>query len=173
MKVLYRYLLILVACAAVLLGIQVPNFVDQYEKRLDAHFIEVVNNLQGYQEIADRYYDGSIAALIKKHEESKDSADRAEAGPIRNIYERYRRFTDERRSLETTLARKIFFIIRRGDRGLINETYTNYSFTIPLNRAAVLSGALSAASVLVVIEVLMMILSRLFRSPKRRATLRY
>ncbi|MBW2674963.1 MAG: DUF2937 family protein, partial [Deltaproteobacteria bacterium] len=62
MRVLYRYFLILIACAALLFGIQIPNFVDQYEKRLDAHFIEVENNLRGYQEIADRYYDGSVAA---------------------------------------------------------------------------------------------------------------
>jgi len=172
MRVLYRYFLVLIACASILLGIQIPNFVDQYEKRLDAHFIEVGNSLRGYQEIADRYYDGSVAALIKKHEESKDRANRDEAGPIRNIYERYLRFKDEKRSLETGLVGKVAFIIAKGDRELINETYINYSFTIPLNRAAVLSGALSAAFVLLLVELLMMALSRLFRSPRRRSTLR-
>jgi len=46
MKVLYRYFLILIACTAILFGVQIPNFVDQYEKRLDAHFLEVQNNLR-------------------------------------------------------------------------------------------------------------------------------
>ncbi|MDO9514475.1 MAG: DUF2937 family protein [Syntrophales bacterium] len=171
MRVLYRYFLILIACASILLGIQIPNFVDQYEKRLDAHFVEVENSLRGYQEIADRYYAGSVTALIKKHEESEDRADREEAGPIRNIYERYLRFKNERHFLETGLAGKVAFIVARGDRVLINETYTNYSFTIPLNQSAVLSGALSAAFVLVVMELLLTALSLLFRSPRRRFTL--
>ncbi len=172
MRVLYRYLLILIACASILLGIQIPNFVDQYEKRLDAHFIEVEKSLRGYQEIANRHYNGSVAALIKKHEESEERVNRDEAEPIRNIYERYLRFKNEKRSLETDLAGKAAFIIAKGDRELINETYINYSFTIPLNQAAVLSGALSAAFVLVVVELLLTALSWLFRSPRRRSTLR-
>lgn len=172
MKVLYRYFLILVACAAVLFGIQVPNFVDQYEKRLDAHFIEVEDNLRGYQEIADRHYDGSIAALIKKHEKSEDRATREEGRPIRRMYERYQKFRDEKTSLDTDLARKITLILIRGERGLIHETYANYSFTVPLNRDAVLSGAVSAAFVLVVMELLAMAISRLFRSPRRSSVFR-
>lgn len=172
MRVLYRYLLILIACVAVLLGIQIPNFVDQYEKRLDAHFIEVEKNLRGYQEIADRYCDGSIPALIKRHEESKDGATKEEAEPIRRMYERYLRFKDEKRFLETGLAGKVAFIVMRGDRELINETYVSYSFMVPLNREAVLSGTLSAAFVLVVMELLVVAFSRLFRSPRRRSTLR-
>ena len=172
MKVLYRYFLILVACAAVLFGIQIPNFVDQYEKRLDAHFIEVEENLRGYQEIADRYYGGTIAALIKKHERSEDRATREEGRPIRRMYERYQRFRDEKTSLETDLVQQITCILIRGDRGLINETYVNYSFTVPLNSEAVLSGAVSAAFTLVVMELLTMVVSRLFRSPRRRSVFR-
>ncbi|TFG93616.1 MAG: DUF2937 family protein [Syntrophobacterales bacterium] len=171
MRVLYRYFLILIACASILFGIQIPNFVDQYEKRLDAHFLEVQNNLRGYQEIADRHCGGSMEVLIKKHEESEDRALREETEPIRNIYKRYLSFQSERGSLETGLAGKIAFIIAKGDRTLINETYINYSFTIPLNQSAVLSGVLSAAFVLVVVELLLLALSRLFRSPRRRFTL--
>ncbi|MBN2397188.1 MAG: DUF2937 family protein [Deltaproteobacteria bacterium] len=172
MRVLYRYFLILVACTAVLLGIQIPNFVDQYEKRLDAHFIEVEQNLRGYQEIADRHYDGSIQALIKRHEESKDGATREEAEPIRRMHERYLGFRNEKRLLDTGLAGKIAFIAVRGNRELIRETHASYSFTIPLNREAVMSGTLSAAFVLIMIELLMMVLSRLFRSSRRRSPFR-
>ena len=68
MSVIYRYFLILIACISILLGIQIPSFVDQYEKRLDAHFLEVTNNLRGYQEIAEKFFNGSITELIKKHD---------------------------------------------------------------------------------------------------------
>jgi hypothetical protein len=49
MGMLYRYLSIAIAGAAILIGIQIPNFVDQYEKRLDAHVIEVTTNMRGFQ----------------------------------------------------------------------------------------------------------------------------
>src|SRR5687768_15679810 len=104
---IYRYFLIVIACAVLLFGIQVPNFVDQYEKRLDAHFIEAANNLKGFQEIADQYFAGSIEALIAKHESSEDSIFRDEAKPIRNIYQRYVRFKSEKVALETTLPHKV------------------------------------------------------------------
>lgn len=154
MSVIYRYFLILIACISVLLGIQIPNFIDQYEKRLDAHFLEVKNNLRGYQEIADKYHGGSIEALITKHEQSGDPTFKGEAKPIRNIHERYLRFRDQKVSLETGLAGKAAFIVANRDEELINETYVNYSFTIPLNRPAVVSGFLSAAIVVLAIELL-------------------
>ena len=79
MGTLYRYFLIIAACGSLLLGIQIPNFVNQYEMRLDAHLSEVKNNLQGYQDIADRLYDGSITTLISKHEQSDDQTFKQEA----------------------------------------------------------------------------------------------
>ncbi len=172
MKVLYRYFLILVACTAVLLGIQIPNFVDQYDKRVDAHLLEVEGNLRGYQEIANRHYDGSISALIKKHETSEDRVSREEARPIRLMFERYLRFSDEQRGLDAGLARQVAFIALRGDRVLIHETYVNYSFTLPLNREAVSAGAVSAVFVLMVIELSMMAFSRLFRFRRKRSVFR-
>ena len=49
MEILYRYLLIVIACIVMLMGIQIPNLVDQYEKRVDAHLREVTVNLKPYQ----------------------------------------------------------------------------------------------------------------------------
>ena len=169
MGTLYRYLLILIACGSMLLGIQIPNFVDQYEKRLDAHLSEVKNNLQGYQEIADRLYDGSIATLIAKHEQSDDETFKQEARPIGNIVQRYEHFSKEQTALATGLTGKIANIATQGDRELINETYNNYSFTIPLNGAAVASGFIFMGMVVLVIEALRLAITRLFRPGRRKA----
>jgi hypothetical protein len=163
MSILYRYFLIIIACISILLGIQIPNYIDQYEKRLDAHFLETKNNLRGYQEIADRYFNGSFSDLIKKHEDSEDKTFKEEAKPIKNIYDRYVRFKTEKASLETNLAGKVLFLIIKGDRELINETTTNYSFMIPLNKSAVIAGFISAAFILLIFELLIIVISRLFR----------
>jgi hypothetical protein len=162
MNTIYHYLLILVGCAAILFGIQVPNFVDQYEKRLDAHLSEVRNNLAGYQQIADKFFGGSMAALIAKHEQSVDETFRQEARPIRNIFERYQRFAKEKSSLATGLPGKIASIIAAGDQQLLDETLADYSFTIPLNESAIYSGFIVMVIVVFIIELLRIALLKIF-----------
>jgi hypothetical protein len=154
---MYRYFLIVVACAALLVGIQVPNFVDQYEQRLDAHFIEAATNLRGFQEIADRYFGGSLDALIEKHEASDDNVFRDEAKPIKEIYLRYLRFKAEKQALDTEHAGKVAHLLAYGDRELLSETYTNYSFAMLLNRTSVLSGLFIVTIVLLAIELIRLI----------------
>jgi len=169
MATFYRYMLILIACAALLVGIQIPNFVDQYEKRLDAHLSEVKNNLQGYQDIADRLYGGSIAALIAKHRLSDDDAFKQEAQPIANIFQRYEHFSKELAALATGLPGKIAYIVTKGDSELIDETFRNYSFTIPLNTAAVSAGFTFMVITVFIVEILRLLIARLFRPGRRKA----
>ena len=154
MTTLYRLLLILAACAALLLGVQAPNFVDQYEKRLDAHLLEVQSNLKAYQDIADQFFGGSIAALIDKHERSADEVFMAEAKPIRIIFDRWQRFTNEQRSLDTGLTGKLFHIAYEGDRELVRETLAAYTFTVPLNGSALACGLTVMIMVVLIIELI-------------------
>ena len=150
-----------------LLGIQIPNFIDQYEKRVDAHLQEVKNNLQGYQDIADRLYGGSITALIDKHERSGEEPFRQEAQPIKNMLDRYEHFAHERASLAAGPFKRITHIITGGDRDLLGETYHNYSFTIPLNQAAVVWGFIFMGIVVFVIEALRAALLKVLRASRR------
>lgn len=165
---MYRYLLIVIACTTLLIGIQLPNFVDQYEKRLDAHFIEAGNNLRGFQEIANRYFGGSLEALIQKHEASGDTVFRDESKPIKEIYTRYLRFKGEKQALDTDLIGKIAFLASDADRELLNETYVNYSFAMLLNKTSVLSGFVIVTLVLILIELLRLIWARLIRLARGR-----
>jgi hypothetical protein len=167
MSIIYRYFLILIASISILLGIQIPGFVDQYEKRLDAHFIEATNNLRGYQEIAEKFFNGSIPDLIKKHEANEDKTLKEEALPIRNIYQKFSRFKKQKESLNTNLAGKVFFIAVKGDRELINDTYANYSFLIPLTGEALATGFIFAAIVLLIFELLKIVIQLFFRFTRR------
>ena len=168
MSIIYRYSLILLACVLLLMGIQIPSFVDQYEKRLDAHFIEVKTNLRGFQEIADTYFGGSLEALINKHEQSGDEIFREEARPIRSMYQRYLRFSQQKLGLNTHLVGKVFFISTRGDKELLEETRKNYSYTIPLDKAAVYSGFATAGIILLIIEILRVVFFSALRLRRRR-----
>jgi hypothetical protein len=152
MSFLYRYLLILLACLGLLLGIQIPSFVDQFNKRLDAHFQEVQANLKGYREIADRDFGGSMEALIRRHQDSSDPVFRDEAGPIQSIYQRYQRFEEQRSGLQTSLPQQVWYLIQHGDRELIRETYDNYTYALALDSTAIYSGFALVGIVLLLTE---------------------
>jgi hypothetical protein len=153
MHVLYRYLLIFAACAALLLGIQVPAFVDQYDKRLDAHLQEVQANLKGYREIAERDFGGSMEALIRRHKDSSDPVFRDEAAPIETMYLRFLHFDDQRKSLDTILPKQVLFLALHADRDLLRETYDSYGMAVPLDGTAIYSGFAAVALVVLLLEL--------------------
>lgn len=154
MSFLYRYLLIFLACLGLLAGIQVPSFLDQYEKRLDAHLLEVQTDLKGYQEIADRDFGGSMESLIRRHRESTDMVFRDEAEPIEKMYLRLLHFQDQRQGLAAQLPGKVWYLLRYGDHELLRETWERYSYTIPLDSIAIYAGFAAAALAVILTEFL-------------------
>jgi hypothetical protein len=170
---LYRYLLILIACAAVLGGVQVPSFLDQYAKRVDAHLAEVRVALAGYQQIADRQTGGSLEALIARHRASSDTVFKAEAAPLQTLYDRYRRFAAEQAGLQGDWLARLRYVLLHPDRELLEETRRQYTPALTLDRSALSAGTLAALLALSIVELFAALLRALF-APRRRAdTLRW
>jgi Protein of unknown function (DUF2937) len=153
MNLLRRYLAIVVAGVALLFGIQVPNFVDQYQKRVDAHLREVMANLQQYQAIADREYQGSLDALIAFHHKSGVRTFAEEGAAIASMYHRKLRFETDAAVLKTGLFTKVIRVVSDGDPELLQEAIDQYSYAIPLNQDAIVCGVVVAATALVVLEL--------------------
>ncbi len=154
MNILYRYFLIIIACAAMLAGIQLPNLVDQYEKRIDAHLREVAINLKPYQDIADKYFGGSLEKLIELHRKSEVKAFQEEGLAIADMVKRKARFQADLAALQVSLPMKIMNILLDGDREMIDETLQQYTYAVPLNQDALLTGAALAAIMLLLVELL-------------------
>lgn len=154
MNILYRYFLIIVACAAMLAGIQIPNLVDQYGKRIDAHLREVTINLKPYQDIADKYFGGSLEKLIDLHHKSEVKAFQEEGEAIAAMVKRKARFQADMAALQVSLPMKIVNILLDGDREMIDETLQQYTYAVPLNQDALLTGAALAAIMLLLMELL-------------------
>ena len=173
MSFLYRYLLIFIACVALLLGIQIPTFVDQFEKRLDAHYQEVLTDLKGYREIADRDFNGSMEDLIRRHKESTDMVFRDEAAPIEAMYLRYLHFNDQRTAMQASLPRQVLYLALHGDRELIRETYASYSFAVPLDSSAIYSGFAVAGILLLLVEFFSTVIGLVTGLGGRRRSVRF
>jgi Protein of unknown function (DUF2937) len=154
-EILHRYLMIITACIALLMGLQLPNLADQYEKRVDAHLREVTINFQPFQAIANKYFGGSIEKLIALHRQSGEKPFQDEGKAIEKMYQRKLRFEAEMAALKTSLPFRIAHILLSGDREMMDETLAQYSYTVPLNQDALVVGAAVAAAVLLALELLL------------------
>ncbi|UTW45278.1 DUF2937 family protein [bacterium SCSIO 12696] len=163
MSKLNHYLSMIMFMAAVMLGVQVPNFVDQYVKRVDAHLVEVETNFSKYQEAADEFHDGSIEALIDLYDSENNPSFQWGAEAIRNSHQRLQRFRLERSSLQAGFWQQLKFVALHGDRELISDTQRNYSPNVPLNANAAICGLGAGVLAAMLYELLLLLIKLPFR----------
>ncbi|HEX7381018.1 MAG TPA: DUF2937 family protein [Nevskiaceae bacterium] len=168
---LSRYLMLAAFGAALLVGIQVPNFVDQYANRVDARLRQVQQDLAGFEQIAQRYFNGSFDALIASHATNPDPRIRAEIAPLRQMVESEHRLSADKAALAGPLYRRLWHVAVSGDRTLLKETWDRYAPVFLLDRGALLVGVIFAFGVCLILELLLALargVVALFRRPARR-----
>jgi hypothetical protein len=162
------YVRLIVFAIGLLVGVQVPSFVDQYVKRVSAHQIEVANNFKGFQETADRYFGGNVEALIAHHAASPDPVFENEAKIIREMYDRLRSLSAELAALHGPLIEQIVHVIFRSDRKILDETRSAYTYTVPLNPLGIAAGITLGACLAILIESLLLGVVRIVRPRRKR-----
>lgn len=163
MGIFRYYLTLILFSGGLLLGVQAPNFVDQYEKRIDAHLMEAKAQLAGFTEIADQLYGGNMAKLIERHAESRDPAFNAEQQVLVENYDRMERFETARGKLSVSLLGKIVQVLFYPEKELLTETMQNYSAAFPLTLDAIVCGLIGAVVVCMVFEMMLVILGAIVR----------
>lgn len=164
-NILYRYLMIVLACIALLLGLQVPNFVDQYQKRVDAHLREVGVNLQPFQEIANKYFGGDMNKLVELHRASVEKPFQEEGAAIEKMIARKLRFEADLAALNTSLPMKALHVLLHGDKEMRGEVMAQYTYAVPLNQDALVFGACVALLILLLVELLAALVRLAFKKP--------
>ena len=162
-NILYRYLIVIIACISLLIGLQIPNFVDQYQKRLDAHLREVTVNLQPFLDIAIKYFGGDMGKLIDLHKTSTEKPFQDEGAAIEKMLARKQRFEADRAALNTSLLLKALHVLFHGDREIRDEAINQYSYAIPLNQDALEFGASVVLLILLLVELLISLIRVAYR----------
>jgi hypothetical protein len=153
--ILHRYLLIFIACIALLIGLQAPSLVDQYQKRIDAHLREVTLNLQPFQETANRHFGGDMAKLLELHRASREKPFQEEGAAIEKMQQRKARFEAEQAALKAALPWRIAHVLFDGDKEIVDQTLAQYTWTVPLTQDALATGGVFALAVLLLLECLL------------------
>ncbi|MDT8424396.1 MAG: DUF2937 family protein [Methyloprofundus sp.] len=153
---------------SLLLGIQIPNFIIQYQQNISAHYQESVSQLQQYQLIADRFYAGDMRALLLGHKTNALAAIRAEAQLIVDLMQRHDYLQQELSALQDrSLVQQLLHLAKQLDFKLANEVLLNYSMSVPLNLDAIVIGLILAFLASIIVHLLFTILLFLFRSKAR------
>jgi hypothetical protein len=162
------YLRLIIFAIGLLIGVQVPSFVDQYAKRVSAHQIEVSVNFKGFQETADRYFGASVPALIAHHAASADQVFQVEAKVIREMYERLLALNAEVAAMQGPLIKQVVHVLFSANREILDETRRAYTYTVPLDPTAIACGVSLGACLAILIESLLLGLWRLARPRRAR-----
>lgn len=164
---IYRYFIVSLAACALLLGIQAPNLLTQYQQRLAAQYAEAMVYYRQYQAIADRYYNGDIEGLIAAHEQNAVPAFQEEAKVIADLVNRVQTFEQQQRYFKQNYPTQLWSLVWRHNDELMKGTLEQYSFNVPLNQRAIATGALLALVLVVVVDSLGAMLKGMWRRRRR------
>src|ERR1700722_8659275 len=167
---LIHYLRLILFAIGLLVGVQVPGFVDQYAMRVSAHQIEAARNFRGFQENADQYFGGSVEALVEHHEGSGDKAFKNEGRTIREMFVRLSALSAEVNAMRAPLIQRIIHVAVHPNREILDETLAAYSYTVPLNPSAVICGVVSGTVLAILVEAIFAAFAHLLRPIRIRPT---
>lgn len=158
LAVIKRYSLQVVFTLSLLLGLQIPNFLQQYEMRLQGHFAEAQLQLAQFQALADAYFDGDLQALIRKHKGSQVPLFRDEALVIEQSYLRVQMLQQKIDNIEQPIWKRVGAVSQEVTQPIFKESWAGYQANIVLNQQAIIVGLTVAVSLMLLLELMLYIL---------------
>ncbi|MBJ9977147.1 DUF2937 family protein [Pseudomonas sp. S75] len=126
------YLRLLLFTVGLLVGVQVPGLVKDYGQRVEAHLLESREALSGFQETAERFFNGDLQALLRHYRGSDDPVFVSDANSIESLMVRNQLLENEWQSLQGSWAARTWHVLVQADPALRQETLNGYSYQILL-----------------------------------------
>jgi hypothetical protein len=177
LSVIKRYSLQLVFTLSLLLGLQLPNFLQQYELRLQGHFAEAKQQLAQYQTLADQYFSSDLQTLINHHKNSAESVFRDEAVLIDNSNKRVQYLQQQMDNLSQPIWYRLGKLSQQIQQPIFQEAWKGYQANIVLNQQAIIVGVSVAVLLMLLLELTLFLLKKvvglLFKDQQRHKRAHY
>lgn len=154
---LRSYLRLVLFTAGLLFGVQVPGFISDYGKRVEAHLIEAHQGMQGYTDTAQRFFNGDLQALIQHYRNSDDPVFRSDADSIANLVGRVQQLDREWQALQAPWYARAWHVATAADSDIRRETLNGYTWQVLLSPDVIAWGIVSALLLALVIESLFLL----------------
>ena len=136
--------------AIFILGVQLPEFMQQYQQRLAGHLAEAQSQLNQFEIIAQQHFDGSIITMVTRYKDNSEAA-------IVSTGELIERLSLRVEYLSTHLAQitqsdylhNVYLFIWHLDNEIARGTAEHFSMAIPLEINAIATGGTLAITALI------------------------
>lgn len=156
------YLRLALFALGLLIGVQVPGFIDDYSKRVEAHRIESELGLKGFRETAKRFFNGDLVALVGHYQASADPVMRSDAQSLGTLVERSAFLERESKAMQGPWYAQVWHLATAADHELMAETFAAYRYQVLLAPEAIVWGIACALLLAWLLESLALLIGMLF-----------
>ncbi len=157
---LRSYLRMIVFSAILLMGIQLPSYVDRYVQTVEAHYQEAKQAISEFQDEANRYFDGSLTALIRYYDNSNDPVFIAGGESISGLKDRYQALMLHRKDLDRSTYWRYRMALLQPLSDIRKEVQSSYNYAVTLNIESIVVGLLLALFFSLLLEILLIFFAR-------------
>lgn len=165
---LRSYLRMLLFAFGLLLGVQVPGFIDDYSKRVEAHREESQQSLKGFRETAARFFQGDLEALVAHYRSSADPVVRSDADSVAHLVQRSALLAVEWQAMQGPWYVQAWHLATAADAQLFDETLRVYRYQVLFTPEAIIWGLVCALMLAWLIELLLLLAAWLFGAGQAR-----
>ncbi|KAE9639263.1 DUF2937 family protein [Pseudomonas sp. PB103] len=137
---LLSYVRLVLFAAGLLIGVQVPGFINDYAKRVEAHLIEAQTGLRGFQGTAEQFFKGDIQALVAHYRASEDPVFRSDADSLSTLLDRQLALDKQFQAMQGPWYIRFLQVVLAADPDIRKETWNGYSYQILLTPEAMIWG---------------------------------
>ena len=137
---LLSYLRLVLFAAGLLIGVQVPGFINDYAKRVEAHLIEAQTGLRGFQGTAEQFFKGDLQALVAHYRASEDPVFRSDADSLSTLLNRQIALDKQFQAMQGPWYIRFLQVVLAADQDIRKETWNGYSYQILLTPEAMIWG---------------------------------
>jgi hypothetical protein len=137
---LLSYLRLVLFAAGLLIGVQVPGFINDYAKRVEAHLIEAQTGLRGFQGTAEQFFKGDLQALVAHYRASEDPVFRSDADSLSTLLNRQIALDKQFQAMQGPWYIRFLQVVLAADPDIRKETWNGYSYQILLTPEAMIWG---------------------------------
>lgn len=160
---LYEYLRLILFAISLLIGIQVPGFVDQYGKSLQSHLLESQRSIGDFQDDADKYFDGDIRQLIEHYVKAADPVIMSGGKNIDALFSRQEELQQAFNDFQSSFYSPYLQVAVKPVKDIRQQVWERYTHTIVLTQEAVIVGVLSGVLMLLVVGIAAVFLTVIYR----------
>ena len=137
---LLSYLRLVLFAAGLLIGVQVPRFIHDCAKRVEAHLIEAQAGLSGFQGTANQFFKGDMQALVAHYRASEDPIFRSDADSLSNLLTRQLALDKQYQAMQGPWYIRFLQVVLAADPDIHKEAWNGYSYQILLTPEAMIWG---------------------------------